>query len=367
MSTSAVSSSSIYQELQSFYQNRHSDLQQLGSALQSGDLNDAQQAYNALASLGQSGPFASSEPFSKSSKGQAFEAIGQALQSGDLAGAQTAFAKLTGNQSSSSSSSQTTPATVVTLSDTQPDTATASATTATATTDTTSIYQQLSAYRQERRSDVAQLGQDLQAGNLSAAQTDFNALTTLGQSGPNANGQPFQNSTRAQDFQAIGQALQSGDLADAQSAFATLAATFGGQGPRGHAVGPTPVVPPISVPPSTATGSGGDEIVINLGSASSASSSSGSTTPEIVINLGQGSGSPSTSPEEITINLGSGSSGGQITIDENQAQSGSSSSAQQLTINLNQQSNYELILNLLNSTATGQTTSGSSSALNVQA
>jgi len=197
MSTSAVSSSSIYQELQSCYQNRHSDLQQLGSALQSGDLNDAQQAYNALASLGQSGPFASSEPFSKSSKGQAFEAIGQALQSGDLAGAQTAFAKLTGNQSSSSSSSQTTPATVVTLSDTQPDTATASATTATATTDTTSIYQQLSAYRQERRSDVAQLGQDLQAGNLSAAQTDFNALTTLGQSGPNANGQPFQNSTRA--------------------------------------------------------------------------------------------------------------------------------------------------------------------------
>jgi uncharacterized membrane protein len=49
------------------------------------------------------------------------------------------------------------------------------------------------------------------------------------------------------------------------------------------------------------------------------------------------------------------------------SRSGSSSSAQQLTINLNQQSNYELILNLLNSTATGQTTSGSSSALNVQA
>src|SRR5271168_758738 len=116
MSTAAISSSSIYQELQTFYQSRQSDLKQLGSALQSGDLNGAQQAFNALAALGQNGPFASSEPFSKSNRAQAFEAIGQALQSGDLAGAQAAFAALTSRQSSSpseQSSQESTPAALV--------------------------------------------------------------------------------------------------------------------------------------------------------------------------------------------------------------------------------------------------------------
>ena len=65
MSTAAVSSLSIFQEIQSFYQNRQADLKQLGSALQSGDLNGAQQAYKAMAVLGEGGPFANSEPFSK--------------------------------------------------------------------------------------------------------------------------------------------------------------------------------------------------------------------------------------------------------------------------------------------------------------
>ena len=80
MSTAAVSSPSIFQEIQSFYQSRQADLKQLGSDLQSGDLSDAQQAYNALAALGQNGPFANSEPFSKSGTAQAFESIGQALK-----------------------------------------------------------------------------------------------------------------------------------------------------------------------------------------------------------------------------------------------------------------------------------------------
>src|ERR1700694_5549524 len=89
MSAAAVSSPSIFQELQSFYQNRKSDLKQLGSALQSGDLNGALRVFNSLAALGQDGPFANSEPFSKSNRAQAFDAIGQALQSGDLAGARS--------------------------------------------------------------------------------------------------------------------------------------------------------------------------------------------------------------------------------------------------------------------------------------
>jgi hypothetical protein len=94
MSTSAVSGVSIYQELQSFYQNRQSDIKQLGSALQSGDLSSAQTAFNAIAALGQSGPFANSEPFAKSTRDQAFNTIGQDLQAGNLAGAQAAFATL---------------------------------------------------------------------------------------------------------------------------------------------------------------------------------------------------------------------------------------------------------------------------------
>jgi len=418
MSTAAVSSISIFQELQSFHQNRQTDLQQLGSALKSGNLSSAQQAYTTLATLGENGPFANSEPFSKSSRTEAFNAVGEALQAGDLARAQTAFATLTGNQS-------TTPATVVNLTSTQSAAGTAAS--------TSSIYQQIQSYRQQKQADITQLGKDLTAGNASAAQQDFNTLTTLAQSGPNANGQLFQNSTRAQDFQALGQALQAGNLAGAQSDFTNLQSTYHAvQGPP--AVGPAPVVPPVvspivpiaqpvAVAPAT-TGSGIDEIVINLGGPSSNSSSSssgstagGSTTPEIVINLGQSggpsiapeeitinlgapsspspssstsptassssstasttgsalpeivlnlgqtSGSSSSSPEEITINFGSGSSGAQITIGNNQGQNGSPGQLQ--TINLNPQGNYELILNLLNSTS--QTPSSSSNALSVQA
>src|ERR1035437_6730813 len=104
MSTAAVSSLSILQELQSFYQNRQADLKQLGSALQSGDLNGAQQAYKAMAVLGEGVPFANSEPFSKSSRAQAFDAIGEALQAGDLARAQASFATLAGSLRNSATS-----------------------------------------------------------------------------------------------------------------------------------------------------------------------------------------------------------------------------------------------------------------------
>ena len=117
MSTAAVSSSSIFQELQCFYHTRHTDLNQLGSALQSGNLADAQQAFSALAALGQNGPFSNSEPFGNSSRAQAFEAIGTALQAGDLAGAQAAFANLKSSlQNKTATPAQDNPATVVNLS-----------------------------------------------------------------------------------------------------------------------------------------------------------------------------------------------------------------------------------------------------------
>jgi hypothetical protein len=343
MSTAAVSSLSILQELQSFYQNRQADLKQLGSALQSGDLNGAQQAYKALAVLGEGGPFANSEPFSKSSRAQAFDALGEALQAGDLARAQADFATLTGNHINPAPSAQASPAAVVNLTSTQQSNASDNA---------SSIYQQLQAYRQQRLADLAQLGQALQSGDLNGAQQAFDALTALGQSGPYKRGQPFQRADRAQDFQAIGQALQSGDLAGAQSAFASLASSFGNQNQQAQTA-------------ISAYNSGVTEIVINVGGASSTSASGGSTTPELVVNLGQRSGSSSASPEEVTINLGSGSAGAQVTIDETQGKNGNS--AEQVTINLNQQKNYERILNLLSSTSTSPTQSNSSNALSVSA
>ncbi|MFZ0947763.1 MAG: hypothetical protein WB523_08540 [Candidatus Sulfotelmatobacter sp.] len=94
MSTAAVSSSSLYQQIQSYFQTRKADLQQLGQALSSGDLADAQTAYNSLTALGQQGPFANGDAFRLSTREQDFNAIGQALQAGDLAGAQQAFSTL---------------------------------------------------------------------------------------------------------------------------------------------------------------------------------------------------------------------------------------------------------------------------------
>ena len=53
MSTAAVSSSSINQQLQQYFQTRQSDLQQLGQALGSDDLSGAQTEFNSIVSLGQ--------------------------------------------------------------------------------------------------------------------------------------------------------------------------------------------------------------------------------------------------------------------------------------------------------------------------
>jgi hypothetical protein len=94
MSTSAVSSSTLQQQLQQYFQTRQSDLQQLSQALGSGDLSTAQTAYNNIVSLGQNGPFANGQPFWKTQRDQDLTAVGQALQNGDLTGAQQAFQQL---------------------------------------------------------------------------------------------------------------------------------------------------------------------------------------------------------------------------------------------------------------------------------
>lgn len=129
---------------------------------------------------------------------QLFQQLGKDLQSGNLSAAQSDFASLQQlvPQSSSTSSSQS----------------------------NNPIAQAFN-----------QLAQDLQSGNLSAAQQDF---TTLKQDLQNQTTQATQNQTQAvegrhhhhggassditQLLNALGQSLQSGNLSSAQSAFTTL-------------------------------------------------------------------------------------------------------------------------------------------------
>ena len=362
MATAAVSSSSIFQELQSFYQTRQSDLQQLAGALQSGKLNDAQTAFNALATLGQDGPFANSEPFANSTRAQDFEAVGQALQAGNLSQAQTAFATM----QASFHHAQAASATIVNLSNT--DQANASS-----TSNTSSILQQIQAYSQQRASDLAQLAQDLQAGNLTAAQQDYQTLTALGQTGPNANGQVYSQSNRNQDFQAIGQALQAGDLSGAQSALANLQSTLGKQSQQAQSAisaynqsGVEIVINLISSPSNSASSSASASTTTGSTSESSTAGSDNSSTgpsatpPELIIDL-ESSGAQGI--PEVTINFGNGTSSPQLSVGT-EAPNGAVTNL--LNINLNQQTNYDLVLNLLNSGAVNQAQSGTS-ALSVNA
>ena len=187
--------------------------------------------------------------------------------------------------------------------------------------------QQSSGYFQQRRADLQQLSQDLQSGNLSAAQQDFGSIQTLAQSGP-LGGDAFKVSARQQDFTALGQALQSGDVAGAQQAFAQLQSTFQPQ----HGA--------QQDPPSTAGGP-----------ASPAGSSSAPTGSEIVINLGT-----LTPGEQVNISLTSGSNGTeQVSIGVANQQN---STPEQINLNLNPNSNQEVVLNLLNGATGSPTQSG---------
>jgi hypothetical protein len=204
-----------------------------------------------------------------------------------------------------------------------------------------SLNQQLLSYFKTRNSDVQQLGQALQSGNLAQAQVAYNNITAVGQGGPFTSGNAFRVPQREQDFSAIGQALQSGDLSGAQSAFAALKSTE-----KQGTVDPpqAPVGYPILSSNGGSNGSGGGEIVLNL--------SNGSGT--------------SGNPEQITINIGQSSSGGGEQVSLSVGNQGSN--AQQVTFNLNPNSNEQIVVNLLDGTsASGTTTSSSANGLSVSA
>ncbi len=342
MASPAITAS-IFQEIQGFNQHRRADVKQLASALQSGYLDAAKQAFNDLASIGKSGPFGNAEPFSNSNRAQAFEAIGKALQTGDLASAQVAFAALQStfaNPHTASAGQQSSPAVIVNIGGSQDTSGVA---------DTESIYQQLQDFRSARKTDIAQLGTALHSGDINTAQQAYDTLVALGKAGPNRDAAVFQRADRAQAFDAIGTALKAGDLAGAQRAFADLAATF-----------EKPLSPPKEPPvPAPAPGPV-PEVIINLGGGGN----NGGPTPEVVINIGSGGNSGSGTPEEIQINFG-GSEGGKLAIDL--APLKGNRSGEQITIDFNQPggSKSEVIVNLFNSGASSP--ASSSSALSLHA
>jgi ribosomal protein S20 len=96
MSVSPISSSAAnpYQApLVDAFKQRGQDFKALGTALQSGDLAGAQQAFAALQKDTQTIQSAQSQPSGQNSPGsQDFKTLESALNSGDLSGAQKAFA-----------------------------------------------------------------------------------------------------------------------------------------------------------------------------------------------------------------------------------------------------------------------------------
>lgn len=130
---------------------------------------------------------------------QEFAQLGQDLQSGNLSAAQSDFATLTQMQPQSTSSS--------------------SSTTAASTSPMAQAF--------------AQLSKDLQAGNLSAAQQDFatiqqdvqaNAVQSGGHRHHHHGG--GEGGGISSLFSQLGQALQSGDLSTAQTIFSTMQQDF---------------------------------------------------------------------------------------------------------------------------------------------
>ena len=261
----------------------------------------------------------------------------------------------------------------------------------TAAISSSSAEQGLQAYFKQRQADLSQLGQDLKSGDLQGAQQEFNAVQSLGQNGPFANGDAFKISERQSDFTTLGSALQSGNLASSQHEFNQLYQTFHSS-PKIDLQPPTQPSVVISIggtntPPASTTGTpdttgttnpatatpaavnnapanNGSEIVLNLGNATSGEQISinlSNTSGGEQVTIGV-SGQQNQSPEQITINLGSASGGGeQVTIGVSGQQN---QSPEQVTVNLNQNSNEQIVLNLLNSTSAPSATSN---AVNVSA
>ena len=220
-------------------------------------------------------------------------------------------------------------------------------------------------YFQDRQSDLEQLGQSLQSGDLAGAQQAYSAIQTLAKNGP-FDGNAFAVNKRQQDFNAIGQALQSGDLGGAQQAFNQLEATFtSGRHPIPEASttqaaadpGPAAIIN-ISIASATPTAGSVDSTPVSAASSVANAAATPATAPEIVLNLGGGAASGSA--EQINISLNTTSNGEQITIGVGNQQN---PNTQQFTFNLAQNNSEQIVLNLLgdsSATSSSSQTSGPS-------
>jgi len=214
MSIAGLSSNSItnswQQQQQNPFRQIKQDFKQLASALQSGDLSNAQSAYSSIQKILQaSQSSASSESSSNGSSTlqSDFATLGQALQSGDLSQAQSAFSQLQNDFQAGSQSGADTAA----PSEAQDQ----------------YVSSQTQDPAQQARQDYNQLAGALQSGSLSGAQSAFAALQQLVQTQDGSNASSSTNSAGgsdaiANDFSALGQALSSGNLTQAQGSFSQL-------------------------------------------------------------------------------------------------------------------------------------------------
>lgn len=232
MSVSALSSALVsdLSQQQNPYRQIRQDFRQLASALQNGDLTDAQSAYaNIQQVLGTDA--GSSNSFGSNTLQNDFAALGQALQSGDLGQAQSAFSQLQSDATGASSpgltqSDQYVPSQSPIEQALEDYSQLASSLQNNDLTDAQSAYtnlqQLVQAYNGPADSntsiqnDFTTLGQDLQTNNLTGAQTEFSQLQSDLQAAQN----PAQQVQ--QDYTQLASALQTGNLTGAQSAFSAL-------------------------------------------------------------------------------------------------------------------------------------------------
>ena len=92
--------------------------------------------------------------------------------------------------------------------------------------------QQAQSQRTRMQQDFQQLGQDLQAGNLSAARSDLAAIQQLTQSNPTTSSQ--NNNPITQEFNQLSQDLKSGNLSAAQTDYTKLQQNFQSESTRAH-------------------------------------------------------------------------------------------------------------------------------------
>lgn len=86
---------------------------------------------------------------------------------------------------------------------------------------------------QQFQKGLQQLGQDLQSGNMTAAQQDFTTLQQLGPQASSTSGIQTNNPV-AQDFSQLSQDLQAGNISAAQQDFSKVQQDFQSQASQGH-------------------------------------------------------------------------------------------------------------------------------------